>query len=77
MSITELETRLARLEKKVQQITHTDGVSAIEAVNGWIDQIHGTFQNDPAYRQAARLGRQWRKGQRGKGAAASPRARAK
>jgi hypothetical protein len=33
-------------------------------MNGWIDQIHDTFQNDVSYRQAARLGRQWRKSQR-------------
>jgi hypothetical protein len=30
-------------------------------INAWIDQVHGTFKNDAIYRQAARLGQEWRK----------------
>lgn len=46
-----LETKLAALESKVSGSQHA---------NAWIDQIHGTFQDTPAYRQAAELGRRWR-----------------
>ena len=64
MTISQLELRIASLEQKLTQLA--DKVdSSPSGINAWIDQIHGTFQNDAAYRQAARLGREWRKSQRG------------
>jgi hypothetical protein len=65
MSATEIEKRLTAVERRLTHLTET--VSAARGskdINGWIDQIHGTFQNDASYRQAARLGRQWRKSKR-------------
>ena len=55
MTLTALETRVAALEQKLEKLAGQVGAS--EDMNGWIDQIHGTFQDDAAYRQAARLGR--------------------
>jgi hypothetical protein len=67
MSIIELEQRVETLEQTVEKLVNKMDYSKPAELNAWIDQIHGTFQNDAAYRQAARLGRQWRKKQRGPG----------
>jgi hypothetical protein len=65
MSTIEIEKRLIAVERRLTHLAKAvNASSASQGVNGWIDQIHGTFQNDAAYRQAARLGRQWRKSQR-------------
>jgi hypothetical protein len=62
MSTTELEKRLTAVERGLAHLTNKlDAAPASQDMNGWIDQIHGTFQNDASYRTAARLGRQWRK----------------
>jgi hypothetical protein len=65
MSITELEVRVATLERKLAALSGGAGSESPANINAWIDQIHGTFQDDPTYRQGARLGRQWRKSTRG------------
>ena len=60
MTISQLEQRIATLEQQVHQLADkVEGPS--RGVNGWIDEVQGTFQNDAAYRKAARLGRQWRR----------------
>jgi hypothetical protein len=64
MTIVELEHRVAELEKKVGHLARkVDGPNS-KTINAWIDEIHGTFQNDATYRKAASFGRQWRKSQR-------------
>ena len=72
MTITELELRVATLEKKLAHLADKIDSPATADVNAWIDQIHGTFENDAVYRKAARFGRQWRKSQ---GGPKKPRAR--
>ena len=65
MSTTEIEKRLTAVERQLTHLAERVNASpASQDMNGWIDQIHSTFQNDASYRQAARLGRQWRKSQR-------------
>ena len=64
MTIVQLEVRVASLEGKLARLTERNDVALPDAMNSWIDQIHGTFQNDAAYRQAARFGREWRKSHR-------------
>jgi len=59
MTLKELELRIAALEQKLAELVGK--LEASSNVNAWIDQIHGTFQNDATYRNAARLGRKWRK----------------
>jgi hypothetical protein len=64
MTTTEIEKRLTAVERRLTHLAKSvSASSASQGVNGWIDQIHGTFQDDAAYRRAARLGRQWRKSQ--------------
>jgi hypothetical protein len=63
MTLTELEIRVATLEERLAQLTGKIEASPTSNINSWIDEIHGTFKNDSAYRQAARLGREWRKSQ--------------
>jgi hypothetical protein len=64
MTLAELEIRVATLEKKLAHLVGNVETSESANRSAWIDQIHGTFQNDAAYRQAARLGREWRKSHR-------------
>jgi hypothetical protein len=64
MTLKELEIRVATLEQKLASLSSNAIPSEPAATNSWIDQVHGTFQNDSSYRQAARLGRQWRRSQR-------------
>jgi predicted nucleic acid-binding protein len=67
MSITELEVRVASLEQKLADLAGKAESPASSNMNAWIDQIHGTFENDSTYRKAAKLGREWRKSHRGAG----------
>jgi hypothetical protein len=64
MTITELELRVATLEQKLAHLAGKVEESSSQDINAWIDQIHGTFQDDATYRQAALLGRKWRKSRR-------------
>jgi hypothetical protein len=65
MSTIEIEKRLIAVERRLTHLAERVNASpASQDMNGWIDQIHATFQNDASYRQSARLGRQWRKSQR-------------
>ena len=52
-----IEADLAALKAKVSTQPRSHPVLVIE-------RIHGTFADDPAFREAARLGRQWRRSDR-------------
>ena len=63
MSDTELENRIAVLEKEVaflKQKIEKEGKSE----EPWWKQIAGTFANDPIYDEAMKLGREYRLSQR-------------
>jgi hypothetical protein len=64
MTTTELEHRLATIERKLSRLVGNADAAPSQDFNAWIDEIHGTFQDNATYRQGARLGRQWRKLQR-------------
>ena len=63
MSQTELENRIAVLEKEVaflkQKIEKDE-----KSKEPWWKQIAGTFADDPAHEEAMRLGREYRLSQR-------------
>jgi hypothetical protein len=61
MTLLELESRIATLEQKLARLAGKAESSGAANINTWIDQIHGTFQDDRMYRNAASLGRKWRK----------------
>jgi hypothetical protein len=63
MTLSELESRIANLEHKLARLANKAESPAVANINAWIDQIHGTFQDDRMYRNAASLGRKWRKSQ--------------
>jgi hypothetical protein len=64
MTLSQLEQRVATIEQKLARLVGEASSSAPAELNSWIDQIHGTFQNDAAYKQAAKFGREWRESHR-------------
>ncbi len=64
MSIPTLEERVAALEAELAQLrTQQMGEAAVKEVPWW-KKIVGVFQDDPAFEEAVRLGREWREAQR-------------
>ena len=63
MTLKELAVRVTTLEQKIASLSKNEASLTPANINGWIDQIQGTFANDAGYRQAARFGREWRKSQ--------------
>lgn len=62
MAATELEERVARLEAEVERLKQ-GSVGATPVKKPWWEEIRGTFKDDPAYKEAMRLGREWRHSQ--------------
>jgi len=46
MSTIEIEKRLTALERRLNHLARVNTSAASQDINAWIDQIHGTFQND-------------------------------
>jgi hypothetical protein len=57
-SISAIEQCVAAWEAEVTKLKSKLG--AMETTKPWWEQVAGTFQNDPMYEQAMRLGRQYR-----------------
>lgn len=56
----QLEARVATLEAELAQIKQTlSGV--LQTKNPWWLQVAGSFENDPTFDEAVRLGEEWRK----------------
>ncbi len=53
-----LEEEIARIKQRLKRIP--------EAKTSWVDEIAGTFANDPIYEEAMRLGREYRESLRPK-----------
>jgi hypothetical protein len=62
MTTAQIESRLAALEREVATIKARQPNKTRDAhpVNV-LEKIHGTFENDDAFREAVRLGKKWRK----------------
>ena len=57
-STSQLEQRVAALEAEVTMLKSQ--LQATQTTQPWWEQIAGTFQRDPMYEEAMRLGRQSR-----------------
>jgi hypothetical protein len=57
-STSQLEQRIAALEAEVTKLKSQ--MEAMQTTSPWWEQIAGTFQHDPMYEEAMRLGRQYR-----------------
>jgi hypothetical protein len=57
-STSQLEQRVAALEAEVTRLKNQ--IEALHPPTPWWEQIAGTFQNDPMYEEAMRLGRHYR-----------------
>jgi hypothetical protein len=58
MSPTELEKRVAMLEEELTKLKNR--VETVDPGKPWWERITGTFEKDPVYEQAMKLGRQYR-----------------
>jgi hypothetical protein len=58
MGVAEIEKRVAVLEKEVANLRKK--LEGADASKPWWERIAGTFENDPVYEQAMRLGREYR-----------------
>ena len=64
MTLAQLKSRIDALEREVEQLK---GQRQAPARNKeWLDQIWGTFADDPLFDEAMKLGRKWRNSQRPK-----------
>ena len=61
MTPSQLEKRLAVLEAELAKLKSK--VEGSDAAKPWWEEIAGTFQDDPIYVEAMKLGRQYRQSQ--------------
>lgn len=64
MSAAELEKRLAAIEHELANLKSERASTVKTHPIHTVEKIHGTFENDEAFKEAMRLGRKWRKSQR-------------
>jgi len=60
MATHSLEDRVAALETKLERLEQRQGSDGVQDDKPWWERIRGTFQDDPAYDEAMRLGREYR-----------------
>ncbi len=53
-----IEKRVAVLEKELASLRSK--IEESEATKAWWDRIAGTFEKDPVYKQAMKMGREYR-----------------
>lgn len=58
MAASELEGRIAVLEQELADLRSK--VEAMESSEPWWERIAGTFQHDPVYQKAMKMGRRYR-----------------
>jgi hypothetical protein len=64
MANGKLEQRLTALEAEVAELKRR--MAAVDAEAPWWERIAGSFENDPHYEKAMRLGQQYRRSTRPK-----------
>jgi hypothetical protein len=68
MASPTLEERVAALEAEVARLKSQQGGAAapggLAERDKWWERIHGTFPDDEMFREAMRLGREWRTGKK-------------
>ncbi len=62
MASATLEQRVAVLEEELAHLKSK--VEAVNSVKPWWERIAGTFQGDLVYKQAMKLGQQYRRSQK-------------
>ena len=62
MTPAQLEKRVAVLEAELAKLKRK--VEGAQASKPWWERIAGTFQDDPIYEKAMKLGQQYRRSQR-------------
>lgn len=62
MKAKNLEQRLSDLEHEVAALR--EQILTLSPVKPWWERIAGTFENDPVYEQAMKLGREYRLAQK-------------
>ena len=62
MTPAQLEKRVAVLEAELAKLKRK--VEGADASHPWWERIAGTFENDPIYEKAMKLGQQYRRSQR-------------
>jgi hypothetical protein len=79
MTPTEIEKRLTRVEAElaILKAQHTAPHIVKSHPIQALEKIHGTFENDDAFKEAMRLGRKWRESQRPRKSARAAKAKRK
>jgi len=73
MTIKDLENRIAAVEQEVAQLKAERLTSGKQHPIDVLEKLHGTLEDDEAFREAMRLGRKWRDSYRPKPRAAKGR----
>jgi hypothetical protein len=60
MTTREIAKRLSAVELEVAQLKANGLLSSAQHPVHALEKIHGTFENDDAFKEAMRLGRKWR-----------------
>jgi hypothetical protein len=58
MTVSSLEKRVAALEEELARLRKK--IDTEQAAKPWWERIAGTFENDPVYARAMKLGREYR-----------------
>jgi hypothetical protein len=56
----QIESRVATLERELAQVKNTLAESLKKKEPWWL-KVAGSFENDPTFDEAVRLGQEWRK----------------
>ena len=60
MAAPSLEERVAVLEAQIKQLNQQQTAPETAEGRPWWEEIVGIYQDDPAFDEAERLGREWR-----------------
>jgi len=60
MTSQQLEARIATLEIELAQMKHILAISPQKQEPWWL-KVSGSFENNPTFEEALRLGQEWRK----------------